>query len=130
MIFVDTSFLYALADTKDAHHVRAKHLFTDLLENREDWYTHNYIIVETAALIHRRIGFSAAEKFLQESLLFPLVWIDDSLHGEAAAYFSRCLRRKVSFVDCMSFVLMKRKGIKNAFAFDADFSKEGFEVML
>ena len=129
MIFLDTSLFYALADRKDVHHLRAKHLFKNLLETRGCWCTHNYIIVETVALMHRRLGFTPARKFLQESLLFPLIWIDESLHNEAAAYFSQRAQQKISFVDCMSFALMKQKGVTTALAFDADFSKEGFKVV-
>ncbi|TSC78193.1 MAG: putative nucleic acid-binding protein, contains PIN domain [Parcubacteria group bacterium Gr01-1014_29] len=129
MIFLDTSLFYALADKKDTHHTRAKRMFKDLLEKREEWCTHNYIIVETSALIHRRLGFDPAKRFLQESLLFPLVWIDESMHSEAAEYFSRRTRQNISFVDCMSFLLMKQRGITTALAFDADFSKEGFRVI-
>jgi len=37
-------------------------------------------------------------------------------------------RRGLSLVDCASFVVMRRYGIEEAFAFDEDFEKEGFRL--
>lgn len=36
--------------------------------------------------------------------------------------------RRVSLVDWTSFLVMRRRGITTAFAFDADFAAEGFQV--
>jgi predicted nucleic acid-binding protein len=38
-------------------------------------------------------------------------------------------RRRVSLVDWASFELMRRRGIERAFAFDRDFSTQGFEIV-
>lgn len=127
-MFLDTSFLYALADAKDADHQRAKRLFQTALEKHEEVCTHNYVIVESGALIHRRLGFTLAKKFLSEASLFPTIWVDKFIHDEARELFSLRAKRKVSFVDCVSFALMKQKEIGIALAFDDDFRKEGFEL--
>ena len=37
-------------------------------------------------------------------------------------------RRRLSLVDCMSFVVMGKLGVTQAFAFDADFEREGFQL--
>lgn len=36
-------------------------------------------------------------------------------------------KRKLSLVDCVSFLTMRRRGIDEAFAYDPDFEDEGFE---
>ena len=132
MVFIDTSALFALNDKADQAHQEALSIFSGVLSSAEIVYTHNYIIVETAALLQRRLGSSVAVKFLREIHdLAHIVWIDSSLHASTVENF--CLnkmvsRRGVSFVDQASFSVMRHLGIKKAFAFDEDFKKEGFEI--
>ena len=51
MIFLDTSAIYALADRDDKNHQQAIRLFQEALTNRERFIVHNYILVESAALL-------------------------------------------------------------------------------
>ena len=128
MVFIDTSALLALADQKDKVYETAKQILEKLLSQDEIIVLHNYIIVEAAALIQRRLGFMEAETVLRDAANFFIVWIDRELHEEATDYFKKYGKRKLSFVDCMSFVVMKERGITKAFAFDEDFKKAGFEL--
>ena len=127
MIFTDTSAIYALADQADKNHAQAKHIANAL--NGQEVLIHNYIIVESVALIQHRLGFVQAKKFLEEVSQFRIVWIDAHLHQDAMNYFIKVGRRKVSFVDCVSFTLMRQEDIKKAFAFDQDFTNAGFELV-
>ena len=47
---------------------------------------------------------------------------------EAAALLRERNRRKLSLVDCMSFVIMRKYAVTTALAFDSDFRAEGFDV--
>jgi predicted nucleic acid-binding protein len=38
-------------------------------------------------------------------------------------------RRQLSLVDCVSFEMMRRLGIKTAFTYDRHFSEQGFECL-
>lgn len=60
MIFLDTSVVYALADEGDPNHKRAKELFGRALEVDEDLLIHNYILVESAALLQNRLRLDQA----------------------------------------------------------------------
>lgn len=126
MIFIDTSAIYALADQKDRNHREARGIFEKILSSGEEILLHNYILVESAALIQHRLGFIPAKKFLEEITRFRIIWIDTHIHADALTYFNRYGKRKLSFVDCASFIVMKENGIKNVFAFDEDFTKAGF----
>lgn len=129
MIFLDTSAIYALADKADKNHERAKEIFQNLLHSREELLIHNYIIVESQALIQHRLGFLQARVFLHEAEQFTIIWVDLLLHNQAGEYFARHGKKNLSFVDCVSFILMHQEHIKQAFAFDADFTKAGFELL-
>ena len=128
MIFADTSAFYALADRADQNHKHARSLFASLLKAGETLTTHNYVIVESAALMQHRLGIASAVKFLTEVNRFPIVWVDQNLHENAREELKRQKRARVSFVDCVSFVLMRRDAIRRAFAFDKDFTTAGFTV--
>lgn len=129
MIFVDTSAIYALADRGDPRHAEAKKRFEALLADGQPLLTHNYVLVESLALVQRRLGTTAAIKLAKSASSFEVVWIDSGLHEEAVRRFARTTRRRVSFVDEVSFYVMKSRGIETAFAFDADFANRGFRLL-
>lgn len=129
MIFIDTSALYSLADQSDHNHQKAREIFARALKAGEEFLVHNYVLVESAALIQHRLGAAPAKKFLEDAARFSVVWVDAPLHAKSVDYFSARATRNLSFVDCVSFVLMRQKGIRNAFVFDEDFAKEGFSSL-
>ncbi|MGE5278063.1 MAG: type II toxin-antitoxin system VapC family toxin [Acidobacteriota bacterium] len=129
MIFLDTSAIYALADRADGRHAEAKDLFEALLSEGEALLTHNYVLVESLALVDHRLGAAAAVRLARDSAGFEVVWVDSALHTEAVRLFSRRARHRVSFVDQVSFLVMKARAIDTVFAFDTDFSRQGFRLL-
>jgi predicted nucleic acid-binding protein len=92
--------------------------------------THNYVIVETAALAQRRIGVAAARTLVEDIVPdLEVVWVDAALHASAVSAFLASSRRDVSIVDCASFELMRRLGIETALTFDRDFRRQGFKTV-
>lgn len=129
MILVDTSALFALLDDQDPHHAAGRSQFVALGESRERLILHNYVIVETSALLQRRHGLAAVRALVDDLLpVAQLVWVDEPLHGEALAALLAG-PPGYSLVDWTSFLIMRRLGIDTAFAFDADFAAQGFRVM-
>ena len=128
MIFVDTSAIYALTDERCPDYDRAHQLFSYLLEERSPLLTHNYVVVEAMSLLQNRLGLAEARTFADESRNFTIVWVDEDIHREAELRWANG-RRKLSFVDIVSFVVMKRYQIDTAFAFDSDFVAAGFNVL-
>lgn len=129
MILVDTSALFALLDERDPNHGAGRSQFVALGESGERLVLHNYILVETSALLQRRHGLAAVHALVDDVLpVAQLVWVDEPLHNEAqAALFAGPPR--YSLVDWTSFLVMRRLGIDTAFAFDADFAAQGFRVI-
>lgn len=128
MIFVDTSAFYALADRADLHNLRAREVFTRVLEERTPLLTHNYVLVESFALLQRRLGLPAARALQQSARSFEVVWVDQELHADAATRWAGG-GRSLSFVDHVSFLLMQRLRIETAFAFDSNFERAGFRLV-
>ena len=128
MIFLDTSAAYAAIDVADPNHREAAEGLQTALQQRIPVLTHNYVVLESAALIQRRLGLHAALTFLKDTRLFKIHWITQEDHAEAVELLERRGKRNLSLVDCMSFVVMKQYGITTALAYDSDFQTEGFKA--
>ena len=127
---VDSSAFYAYLDAHDANHRPAKEAFAELVEARDDLVTHNYVVVESSALIQRRLGAEAVRAFLEDvRSAIRVVWIDEPTHRLATAAMLGSVSRAVSLVDWTSFVVMRELRIGRAFAFDADFESQGMQVI-
>jgi predicted nucleic acid-binding protein len=66
MIFLDTSAIYALSDKADPHHATAYKKFDLALKSGETFLVHNYVLVESAALLQARLGLPSAILFLKK----------------------------------------------------------------
>ena len=129
-VFVDTSALYALVDDRDPSHVRASGDLRRLQAAGTPLLTHEYVVVEAISLVQRRLGMDAVRRFVDDLLpLVELAWVDAALHAEAREAMLAAGQRGVSLVDWTSFLVMRRRGIRTAFAFDDDFAAQGFQTL-
>jgi predicted nucleic acid-binding protein len=126
--FVDTSAIYAWADTADANHRVAVARLERLLDAGEELLTHNYVLVESMALLQSRLGLAAASKLAGDARQFTVDWIDESMHAAGIQALTRSRQRQLSLVDQISFLVMKERGVTAAFAFDPDFIRAGFRL--
>lgn len=128
VILVDTSALYALLDADDANHAAAARAWRTWLDGEATFLVTNYVLVEAAALVQRRLG-SAAVRELHESIVpvLQVDWVDATAHELAMRTMIASGRRGVSLVDAVSFEVMRRRGIPAAFTFDPHFEDERFE---
>ena len=55
--------------------------------------------------------------------------VDEALHAAGVASLLTAGRRQLSLVDCVSFELMRRLGLTTAFAFDQEFTDQGFTCL-
>lgn len=85
----------------------AIHALRRLTNEGHTLLTHNYVLVESAAVLQRRLGMGSALSFLTDSQRFLIHWIDQRDHEEAVTLFRKRNRRNLSLVDCTSFVVMK-----------------------
>jgi len=128
MIFLDTSAIYAWADRADPNHRAAVRRLQAILDRHEELLTHNYVLVESLALLQARLGLRAAIKLTKDAATFVIDWVDDELHAAGVAELERSARRQLSLVDHVSFLVMKRRHVDTAFAFDPDFTAAGFRT--
>lgn len=128
-VFADTSGLYAILDRSDENHAKAASVFPELIRENV-LITNNYVLVETAALIQFRLGMAAVRLFATDVLpVLTVEWVTGRQHYAAWEALLTASRRKLSFVDCVSFQTMRDCGLRTAFCFDAHFREQGFETL-
>lgn len=129
-LFVDTSALLAIIDADQSRHDEVAHVWHGLLDGERTLFTSNYVLVETFALVQRRLGVAAVREFsdVLVPILQPLM-VDEGVHTTALASLLAAGRRRLSLVDCTSFELMRRNGLSEALALDRDFVDQGFAVV-
>jgi predicted nucleic acid-binding protein len=129
-VYLDTSALFALFDADDAAHEAAALTWRDLITSDVPLHTSNYVLVELASLLQRRLGLGAVDALSSHVLPWVNVfWVDESLHTHAVAGVLAAQKRDLSLVDCASFAAMRRLGLRRAFTFDPHFAEQGFELL-
>ncbi|MCL4288603.1 MAG: PIN domain-containing protein [Thermoleophilia bacterium] len=129
-VFVDTSAIYAGIAVNDEFHEHAVDTWERLLDRGEDLVTHALIEVESAVLVQRRIGFEAVAALAD--LLLPRIKVIEVGRDERRAALAAVAARgsrEISLVDRVSFDLMHRLGLREAFAFDRHFADAGFDLI-
>jgi predicted nucleic acid-binding protein len=133
-LFVDTSGLVAVMNSQDPRHDRAVVLWEGIVravaDGGENAATTNYVLVETLAVVQRQLGMQAAQALIEDAFsLLNVHWVDEHDHAAGLAAFIAAGQRRLSLVDTVSFVVMRRLAISRAFAFDGDFRRQGFETL-
>lgn len=131
-IFVDSSLFKALADDQDEFHDRALDFMSRLEAMESILITSNYILAETFTLLRKRLGKIAVDKFRKDISksynIFKIIRVTVSDEAKAWDWFLFDWS-DLSFIDCVSFAMMKRFGLTKVATFDNHFKRAGFEIV-
>lgn len=130
MIFVDTSFWVGLRNRRDTSHDLARSLLAK--HAGEPLLTSNHIRGETWTFLRRRAGHRSAVDFLDSIDRSPrlrIVFVSEEIEIAASRWLRRHDEREYSFVGATSFALMRSLRIRDALAFDGDFTAAGFREL-
>jgi predicted nucleic acid-binding protein len=121
MIYVDTSAFFAILDADDENHETAMETWTQLIGANEKLMCNNYVLIESIALIQRRVDMEAVSILHNDIIPFlEIEWLELTLASN---------RRQLSLVDHASFNTMRRHGISTVFTFDKHFQEQGFDII-
>ena len=129
-IYVDTSALLSLLDRDDARHEAVVDALSGLADDRAHLITTSYTIVESGALVRRRLGvksFNALGRVISDSV--EIVWVDSDLHWRAWRQAGKSAGRGPGLVDWVGIITMQDLKIKTALALDRHFQKQGFATV-
>ncbi len=125
-VILDTSAFYALISSTDTFHIQAKSAYERLLDWEWELWTTSYILVETSALVHHRLGFEPLKAFMEIVLsdIVHMFWVENTMHSEAWRRMAERQGRGFSLVDWATVVVAERLKAP-VFTFDQRFCQEG-----
>jgi predicted nucleic acid-binding protein len=129
-VFADTSGLYALLVGSEEGHAGVVRAFRNVVAEQRPLRTTSYVVVETVALLQRRVGLEAVRDF--DDHVFPMLsveWVSDELHRRGMRRVSRENRRRLSLVDCVSLEFMRQRAIEDVLGLDRHFEEAGYALL-
>ena len=131
MIYIDTGAFLARYIHRDQYHQQATKFWQHLNDLKESCFTSNFVLDEIFTLLARRAGYSfAAQKahIIYSSEVLTILRPDERDEKQAVELFEKFADQNVSFTDCISFILMRKRKLKRAFSFDKHFELAGFKL--
>ena len=131
-VFVDAGAWIAISIARDQYHQAGSEIYRSLLRRPAALVTSNLVIAEAQIAIRRAGGHRTAMRFLEslrQSSRLVKVYSDRSLEEQAEDLLARYADQEFSLTDAVSFAVMHRRGIAEAFAFDHHFLTAGFTLL-
>jgi predicted nucleic acid-binding protein len=133
-VFVDTAGWAAWVNPRDADHAGAKALFDRYLSEGRTLVTTSAVLGElTALLTSRKLSKERQIQVFDGIVTDPsveIVFVDRELDTAAWTLWRSHRDKDWTFVDCVGFVEMRRRGLTDALTTDHHFEQAGFVRLL
>jgi uncharacterized protein len=129
-VFADASFYIAWMNPQDEFHSEADRLAENYFG---EIFTSEYVLMEVGNWLSRakdKSFFVRLLDYLKEDLQTTIIPAFPELFQEGFRLFSQRADKDWSMTDCISFYLMKERGIYEAFASDHHFEQAGYRILL
>lgn len=126
--FVDTFYLIALLSPSEDHHEHADRLVDEL---EADLVTTAWIVTEASSSMSRPPFRQKWINFYNEILKnkrFEVVPPSADLYTKGMTLYQNYKDKYWSLTDCISFVVMRERGITHALTADRHFEQAGFTI--
>ena len=128
-VFADTFYFIALVSPADAAHARAQE-YAALVDRV---VTTEWVLLELADGLSdtdNRHLFTVIRTGLYANPLAEVVPLDTGLHERAVALYAERADKEWSLTDCVSFLVMRDRGLTDALTADRHFEQAGFVALL
>jgi predicted nucleic acid-binding protein len=134
-MFADTSDWASAVDRTQTYHTLAGSLIRQAKEAGETIVTTNYVLAELASLLTSPLRIPRAQQIpflsgLRAASWVEIVHIDAVLDAAAWRLWQSRPDKEWSLIDCSSFVVMRNRGLTEAFTTDHHFEQAGFIRLL
>ena len=132
--FIDTAGWIALIHRRDDYHQRAKRIYAGLGHVKR--MTTDAVLIESCNIFSkvplRPLAIALMEKIREAENLgvLEVIHVTEALITRSCDLFRRRPDKDWSLTDCISFVVMKDRGITKAFTTDHHFEQAGFEKLI
>ena len=129
-LFVDTAYVLALVNRNDQHHDAAVGL-SHRVEKRR-LVTTDAVLFEIGNALSRshRSEAVAILRLFRSSPEVDVVETDAARFASALDLYASRSDKTWGLVDCLSFVVMRERGLTDALTTDAHFEQAGFQALL
>ncbi len=131
-LFLDTSYVIASLITKDEYFDVATKLSNEVNNAKEVWI-HEGILLEVGDWFsgrNRNLGFMWIKLAYAEKFNLKIVKLTTELIEKGLELYEKYSDKTIGLTDCISFIVMKEKGIFEALTSDKHFEQAGFKVLL
>jgi predicted nucleic acid-binding protein len=131
--FLDTAYVYALVNTRDELHAEALKWQERLERERRKIVTTELVLVEIAdGLASLRVRSQAVRIItaLQSSPYVEIIAMSSELLANALSLYRQRSDKEWGMTDCVSFVVMRGRGLVEALTADDHFQQAGFRQLL
>ncbi|MBU0611587.1 MAG: PIN domain-containing protein [Armatimonadetes bacterium] len=132
-VLVDSWAWIAMLDDRDLNHRAALRQYAALRQADTPLVTTNLIVYEAYEHLRREHGLPRALKYIEQvgaaASVLRIAYISREDEGEALEFAVKYHDQDFSLVDCVSFVLMRRRGLQTAFTGDKHFITAGFNII-
>jgi predicted nucleic acid-binding protein len=132
VIYIDTSAFLGAYNPRDQWHFKAAAQFEELARANEPLVTSNFVLDELLTYLGRKMGYAYAARRGKALLGTSAVeFLRPTPEQELLALhqFEKWADQRVSYTDCVSFVLMRAHKLYRVFTFDQHFRLAGFTVI-
>lgn len=129
-LFIDTSYILALVNTRDEFHLQAKNV-ADQVDDK--LITTEAVLLEVGNALAkpqwREIAVETLEDMRNDDDV-EILSVDSELFSKALKFYSSRIDKEWGLTDCISFVVMKDRKLKDALTSDHHFEQAGFQALL
>lgn len=126
-IFLDTSYVIALVNERDQYHAQAQSLSEQY--EMADFLVTEAVLLEIGNALCRGFKQVAVEviQFFMDTAEVEIIALTPELFSEGFALYQKYQDKEWSLVDCISFVVMRERGVQDVLTFDRHFEQAGFQ---
>jgi uncharacterized protein len=130
--FLDSAFVIALEFAHDQNHLVARKCWASFAAQGRCVATTFFVLNEVVTHLNSRRSHDRAVRLgeeLMKSSQGTFIEVDHELFVAGWDYFVRHADKEYSLTDCISFVVMQQRGLRQALTFDQHFAQAGFECV-
>lgn len=130
LAYIDTSALVALAVRADKNHKVALGFLKQAVRGGSRFVLGRPVLIEYLDGVTKRVGKQQAieqMRLIDSSAVMRIEKETEEDHVRARELFLRYDDQRIDLTDSLSFAIMERLELREAFAFDRDFEIHGFQ---